>query len=76
VCLIEDYGVIFHTSYVKNELIIHDIKNMKFAKFISFEEDLVYVLKHHYVVQGTLMMIKLWFTHEKFKLEFMRVSPL
>jgi hypothetical protein len=38
----------------KKELIIQDIKNIKFSKFTSFLEGLILVLKSHCVVQGDI----------------------
>jgi hypothetical protein len=36
ICLIEDFWVVFHTIDAKKELIVQDIKNMKFSKFTFF----------------------------------------
>jgi hypothetical protein len=43
--LIEDYGVVFHTSNNKKTQIIKDIKAIEFKKFSSFLEGLLSVLQ-------------------------------
>jgi hypothetical protein len=65
--LIEDYGVIFHTTEHKKAQIIQNIKNMEKKKnFSSFLEGLLSVLQNIMWFKGILLRVRLWFTHEDF----------
>jgi hypothetical protein len=48
--LIKNFGIVFHTTDAKKDLIVQNSKNMEFSKFTSFLECLISVLKSHCVV--------------------------